>query len=112
MGHFLSDRMYGVNAGVVAEQGIAYSNNNPVAGLTGHLNLLEDFSPFRNNDVFRWIPQGLFYDLRDVRNEQRATGGSVDDNVNNFTNQQMFAAFQSNINTSGLSLKINTTKSG
>ena len=96
MGHFLSDRTYGTNADNLVEQGIFYQNNNPVAGLSSHLNLLEDFSPFRNNDPFRWIPQGLFYDLRDSRNEP---GNPVFDQVSGYTNQQMFNAFQSTINT-------------
>ena len=97
MGHFLSDRTYGVSGGNLTEQGFNYSNNNPVAGLSSHLNLLEDFSPYRTGDPFHWIPQGLFYDLRDLRNEQKSTGGNVDDNVSNYTNQQLFNAFQNNI---------------
>ena len=50
-------------------------------------------------DPFNWISQGLFYDLNDSRNETRLTGGNVDDNVSNYTNQQMFNAFQSSIYT-------------
>ena len=101
MGHFLSDRTYGTNADNLVEQGIFYQNNNPVAGLSSHLNLLEDFSPFRNNDPFRWIPEGLFYDLRDNRNDQLAIPQRVliNDEVSAYSNKQMFSAFQSNINT-------------
>lgn len=33
---------------------------------------------------------GLYYDMMDTRNEQKATGGPVDDNLSNYTNQQMF----------------------
>lgn len=50
--HFLSDRTYGTNADDLIEQGIFYQNNNPVVGLSSHLNLLEDFSPIRYNDPF------------------------------------------------------------
>lgn len=97
MGHFLANRTYGFSSSASIEQGISYTNNNPVNGLSSHINLLEDFSPFRTNDPFHWIPQGLFYDLNDTRNEQRITGGPVDDNCSNYTNSQMFNAFQSTI---------------
>ena len=53
-------------------------------------------SPFRTYDPFHWIPQGLFYDLNDNRNE---TGNPVIDQVSGYTNQQMFNAFQSTIYT-------------
>lgn len=78
MGHYLADKTYGFNSSQSDEQ---------------------DFSPYRLPDHFHWIPQGLFRDLNDARNEQKATGGPVDDNVSNFTNQQMFNAFQSSIST-------------
>lgn len=97
MGHFMTDVKYGVNSGSLQEQGINYLNNNPVFGLSSHLNLLEDFSPYRTYDPFHWIPQGLYYDLIDGRNEQRLTGGPVDDNVSNYSNQQLFNALQADI---------------
>ncbi len=96
MGHYLADKEYGITySGYTVEQGIGYTNNNPIYGLSSHLNLLEDFSPYRTNDPFYWIPQGLFYDLMDSRNETRP----VIDQVSGYTNQQMFNAFNSNINT-------------
>jgi hypothetical protein len=68
----------------------------PIAftGLNAHLNLLEDFSPNRPNDPFRWIPQGLYYDLVDNRNDNISFPRRVllDDNVNGYTNQQFFNA--------------------
>lgn len=69
--------------------------------LSSHLNLLENFSPYRTGDPFHWIPTGLFYDMIDTRNEQKATGGPVDDNVSGYTNQQFFNAFSSSIATLG-----------
>lgn len=54
-----------------------------------HLNLLEDFSPYRLPDPFRWIPQGLFYDLRDAQNEN----SPVVDQVSGYTNLQMLLLF-------------------
>ena len=99
MGHYLADKQYGLSSSIAVEQGIGYTSNNPIFGFSSHLNLLEDFSPARTNDPFYWIPQGLFYDLKDSRNETRSTGGNVDDNVSGYTNQQMFNAFQSSIYT-------------
>ena len=94
-GAFLGDKTYGLNSSISVEQGIGYINNSPVAGLSSHLNLLEDFSPYRTGDAFHWIPQGLFYDMMDTRNEN----SPVVDQVSGYTNQQMFSTFQSNIYT-------------
>ncbi|MEX8546061.1 MAG: hypothetical protein V5804_00540 [Mucilaginibacter sp.] len=94
MGQYLADKQYGTQSGSAVEQGIGYSNNSPVYGLSSHLNLLEDFSPYRTNDPFFWIPQGIFYDLKDTRNET----SPVTDQVSGYTNQQMFNAFNSSIN--------------
>jgi hypothetical protein len=68
MGHFLADQRYGLNSSQADEQHLGYTNNNPIAGLSSHLNLLEDFNPNRTNDFFHWIPKGLMYDLMDNRN--------------------------------------------
>ncbi len=83
------------------EQGIGYAFNIPVGGLSSNLNLLEDFSPSRNNDPFSWIPQGLYYDMIDNRNDRTVTGNIIypDDNVFNYSNQQFFNAFTSNTST-------------
>lgn len=99
MGHYLADRTYGFNSSTSVEQGIGYINNSPVAGLSSHLNLLEDFNPHRTYDPFYWIPQGLFYDLMDNRNDRAFSQDAVDDQVSGYTNLQMFGAFQSNIYT-------------
>jgi hypothetical protein len=68
-------------------------------GLNSNLNLLEDFDPNRVVDPFRWIPQGLYYDMIDVRNDAvtppiRIT---VTDEVSLFTNLQLFAPLQSDV---------------
>lgn len=60
---------------------------------------MEDFSPLRTNDPFRWIPQGLYYDMIDARND---FGVSADvllpvDLVSDYTNQQFFNALSSDI---------------
>lgn len=61
--------------------------------MSSHLNLLEDFDPSRTYDPFHWIPQGLFYDLMDSRNEN----SPVVDQVSGYTNQQMFNALDNDI---------------
>jgi hypothetical protein len=67
-------------------------------GLSSHLNLLEDFSPSRITDPFHWIPQGLFYDMIDARNENSPV---VDQVSGYYTNQKLFNAFSSSITTLG-----------
>lgn len=101
MGHFLSDQQYLLQSSQVIEQGIGYTNNNPVNGLSSHLNLLEDFNPNRTNDPFRWIPQGLMYDLMDDRNDNNAVPRRVplDDQVNGYTIEQLFNALQADVTT-------------
>ena len=106
-GHFMADMKYGANSAGAREQGIFYGNG-PIfegifevanTGLNAHLNLLEDFSPNRINDDFPWIPQGLFYDLMDTRNDATATPIRVNlvDNVFGYTNQQFFNALDADI---------------
>jgi len=94
MGHFLSDRKYALNSSPAFAQRIQYTNNSPLTGLSSHINLLEDFGPDRTNDPDRWIPQGLYYDLFDVRNELTFP---ITDGVSNFTNQQFFNALDADI---------------
>ena len=103
MGHFLSDQRYGLQSSDAVEQLITYRNNNPVNGLSSHLNLLEDFDPVnrRNDDPFWWIPQGLLYDLIDNRNDNNAVPRRIalNDNVSGYTIQQFSNALQSDITT-------------
>jgi len=100
MGHWLTNRKYGTLSGQFNEQGIGYVNNFPVNGINSNLNLLENFSPNRQNDPFRWIPQGLLYDLIDNRNDFAITGNPLfpGDLVSNYTNQEFFNALDSDIN--------------
>lgn len=65
------------------------------------MNLLEDFSPLRTvDDPFWWIPQGLYYDLLDNRNDLFGLPLRVplDDLVDVYTNQQFFNALDADIN--------------
>jgi hypothetical protein len=99
IGHFFADKKYPNSSSEQYDQSIKYNNSDPIPVLSSHLNLLEEFSPYRTDDPFHWIPTGLFYDMFDMRNEQKATGGPVDDNVSGYTNLQMFKAFSSGITT-------------
>lgn len=108
-GHFMANMKYGADSDGAWEQGIEY-RNGPIreggievanTGLNAHLNLLEDFSPARTNDPFRWIPQGLFYDLMDNRNDNAVVTPArvlLNDVVNGYTNQMFFNALDSDIN--------------
>ncbi len=100
IGHFFTNRKYGAQSEAFVEQQITYTNNNPVNGLNSNLNLLEDFSSSRTADPFNWIPQGLFYDLMDQRNDRLVTGNFIypDDLVNSYTNQQFFNALDADVN--------------
>ena len=99
MGSHLTDQRYGSLCGEVGENQSKYRNNSPLLNLSSQLNALEGFNPSLTIDPFYWIPQGLFYDLKDTRNETILTGGSVDDAVSNYSNSQMFNAFGSSITT-------------
>ena len=100
MGHYLCYRKYGSLAGPFYEQGNpAYTKNWPIDNFYSNLNLLEDFNPNRTIDPFYWIPQGLFYDLLDNRNDNNATPRRIllDDIVSGYTNQQLFNALDADI---------------
>jgi hypothetical protein len=95
LGRTIADRGYGLNStGFTGQRSVFYTNNDPVPGLSSHLNYLEDFDPNNINNPFRWIPDGIYYDLFDTRNE---TTFPLIDGVSGFTNQQMFNALQSDI---------------
>jgi hypothetical protein len=100
-GRVLADRVYGINfSSDQVEQGQTYTNGFPVATLSSHLNLLEDFHPGRLNDPFRWIPQGVYYDMIDDRNDLTVPFPRVliNDEVLNYTNLQFFNALDADIN--------------
>lgn len=100
-GRILADRVYGINfSSDQVEQGQTYTNGFPVGTLSSHLNLLEDFHPGRFNDPFRWIPQGVYYDMIDDRNDLIVPFPRVliNDEVLNYTNLQFFNALDADIN--------------
>jgi hypothetical protein len=97
---FCHQRYDGAIIGPVKQkQGIAYTFNFPVGGLGAHFNAIEDFSPFRTNDVFGWIPEGIYNDLLDDRNDALAIPQrvNIDDEVNLYTNQQLFQSLDPDV---------------
>jgi hypothetical protein len=94
-----SERHYG-NGGAVATnffsrmQGLAFFND-ATSGLNANYWAIERFNPNRTQDVHRWIPQGIPYDLFDNRNDNNV--GNVIDNVNGFTINQSYNALQSDV---------------
>lgn len=100
MGQTITDRAHGfASTGFVGQRTVSYFNDIPIPGLSSHLNYLEDFSPFRTIDPFRWIPDGLYYDLIDDRNDQLVPNPRVliNDAVSGYTNQQMFNALDADV---------------
>ena len=91
-------RIYEFTSTDAFRQGITYHNNSLIAG-SSHINYLEDFSPFRTYDPFHWIPDGLYYDLIDDRNDAFAVPlrVDIDDAVNGYTNRQFFNALEPDI---------------
>lgn len=79
------------------KQGILYLNGNPVAGLSSHLNAIEDFSPNRFNDPHRWIPEGIYFDMIDNRNDRNFDPVLPLDNVTGYSNLQLFNALDIDI---------------
>ena len=98
VGRSIADRVYGLNSTAFGEQGEFYDNNFYITG-SSHVNYLEDFSPFRTNDPFHWIPDGLYYDLMDDRNDQFVPNPRVliNDAVFGYINQQFFNALESDV---------------
>jgi hypothetical protein len=90
--------VYGLNSTEFFAQSGAgdYFNNRFITG-SSHLNYLEDFSPFRTGDPFRWIPNGLFYDLVDDRNDRGFDPTAIIDAVSGYTSQQFFNALETDI---------------
>jgi len=107
IGHFATDWKYPVGTGSTFEQGFEYTNGDiremgtvvAFTGLNAHLNLLEDFNSKRLYDDFHWIPQGLYYDLMDDRNDVGFGRVLLDDQVTGYSNQQFFNSLDNDITT-------------
>ena len=96
-----SERHYG-NGGALSatfqavSQGQTFTNTS-VAGLNANYASLERYDPNRTQDIYRWIPVGLPYDLFDNRNDFPTP--AVSDNVNGFTIFQSFRALEPDVRT-------------
>jgi hypothetical protein len=98
-GYIYTNRHNG-NGGTAAADFRAFMQNIPypniAGGLNCYLNAIENHNPNHGGDIWRWIPQGLPYDLFDDRNDF-PLGGPVIDNVFNYTSQQCFSSLQSDV---------------
>lgn len=95
-GNFLANRQYGVEAGCIQPQSFVQavcSADSP----TPYLEALERFNPGLQDDVHRWIPKGIFQDLRDNTQAEINTPSLVDDQASDFTNAQLFRAIESDV---------------
>ncbi len=93
MGHFMADLRYGLQSSQPkSEQGINFYNSTSASA---HINVLEGFNPNYTADPFKWIPKGIYLDLRDATVENTP----VIDQVSNYTNQQLFNVFLSSVTT-------------
>lgn len=61
--------------------------------------MLEDFSPNRVSDPFRWIPYGVYYDLMDSRNDYNFNAILPIDNVSGYSSQKCFNALDNDVKT-------------
>jgi hypothetical protein len=82
---------------IKVKQGNLYTNNFPIFGLSSHTNSIEDFSPNRTSDRHRWIPEGIYYDMIDDRNDRNFNPVLPIDNVTGFTNLQLFNALDNDV---------------
>jgi hypothetical protein len=107
MGRMMADNRYPASSSEQFNQGMFYRPDGNIndggflifTGLNPHINLIEDFNPFRTNDPFRWIPYGVYYDLIDNRNDQTVPSPRVliNDEVVGYSNNQFFDALDNDI---------------
>ena len=94
---FCHQRYDALNGPVKIKQGTSYTLNFPVTSLGAHWNAIEDFSPNRPADVFNWIPEGIYFDLIDNRNDLVVYNGPIDDNIFGYTNEQLFQSLDPDV---------------
>lgn len=90
MGNFLAAKKYGVTADGIPNQ--LRNNISSFNGISSHIRYLEGYDPRIVQDIYRWIPIGLFQDLVDYDSNEPI--GFID-NVNYFTNAQVWNAISS-----------------
>ena len=60
-----------------------------------HTRYLEEWSPTAQEDAYRWVPIGLYYDLIDPASNSVEPISGVLDQVDYFTNSQLWQAITS-----------------
>lgn len=101
MGHYIADNTYETSTSCQKEQVGGTNWCNTIGNRHPYIDVDKYFYPNLSSDYFKWIPKGLFQDLRDNRNDLLAVPQrvAINDQVNGFTNQQMFNALQWDITT-------------
>ena len=96
MEYFLANQKYNVepSSGPKGDGTIHLQTSGPFVGTDGAA--IENYIPLYTLDPFSWIPKGLMWDLMDVGENSILT--NVNDNVSGYTIQQIFAALQSDVN--------------
>jgi hypothetical protein len=93
--YIYSNRHWGTTVPQARMQGNTFTNIT-IPGLNAYQAAIERFNPNDANDIWRWIPQGLPYDLGDNRNDN-VNIPTLNDNVLGYTNLQRFSALQVDI---------------
>ena len=106
MGHFLANLRYGNVARPQTEQagGTTWTSTaypvciNQTGNSTApHADVLENFNPNLGADPFRWIPQGLMWDMMD--NTPTEVNININDQVSGFSIASIFNSLQSDVTT-------------
>jgi len=104
MGHYLSDKKWGLQSTTLPEQGTDIKEHENVlffsngGGYSSHTNFLEEYSPTRpvSLDPNRWIPKGLMNDLMDGGVESLRSNIPFD-HVSGYTNAQFYNALTTDV---------------
>jgi hypothetical protein len=104
-GNFLANARYGNKTSCVNIQKSQYFLAPTSSSCGGdyrsvanpYLEALERFNPNLPGDPFNWIPKGIFHDLMDDTATEFTDLFTVDDQVSDFTNSQLFNAIEQDV---------------
>lgn len=104
-GNFLANARYGNKTSCVSIQENQYwlappftsCGINSLSVANPYIQALERFDPNFQDDPFNWIPKGIFHDLMDDTPDEITDLRTVDDQVSNYTNSQLFNAIEQDI---------------
>ncbi|TAE11072.1 MAG: hypothetical protein EAY72_10910, partial [Bacteroidetes bacterium] len=90
MGNYLASVRYGLNADAVLNQ--KRETIGPIGMFTSHTRYLEEYSPRIQEDAYRWVPIGLYYDLIDPASNIVEPVSGILDQVDYFNNNALWRA--------------------